>query len=141
MFAVLLQSIQLVIALGLLNVWLLRFHKSTAYRGGEAKNLIEEARPVKPARELFAQGLSFEDFLLPEDSFEWPFMGIEEYFTVFLMRDGALGVGLWLTPIASEMLDERELAGRLDILAELLSKIKNPNAALQVIPITEFNVR
>ena len=99
----------------------------------KAKNLIEEARPVKPPQELFAQGQSFEDFLLPEDSFEWPFMGIEEYFTVFLMRDGALGVGLWLTPIASEMLDESELAGRLDILAELLSKIKNPNAALQVI--------
>jgi hypothetical protein len=42
MFAVVLQSIQIVIALGLLNVWLLRFNKSTAYRGGEAKNLIEE---------------------------------------------------------------------------------------------------
>ncbi|MBY0383532.1 DoxX family protein [bacterium] len=34
--------LQLVVALGLLNVWLLRFNKSTAYRGGSAKNLKEE---------------------------------------------------------------------------------------------------
>ena len=37
-----LNVLQAVIALGLLNVWLLRFNKSTAYRGGEAKNLLEE---------------------------------------------------------------------------------------------------
>lgn len=29
-------------ALGLLNVWLLRFNQSTAYRGGRAKTMIEE---------------------------------------------------------------------------------------------------
>lgn len=34
--------LQIIIALGLLNVWLLRFNKTTAYRGGEAKNLLEE---------------------------------------------------------------------------------------------------
>ena len=33
---------QIVIALGLLNVWLLRARKATAYRGGEAKNMQEE---------------------------------------------------------------------------------------------------
>lgn len=33
---------QIVIALGLLNVWLLRAKKPTAYRGGEAKNMEEE---------------------------------------------------------------------------------------------------
>ena len=99
----------------------------------KAKSLIEEARPVRPAKGLFAQGQSFEDFLLPEDSFEWPFMGLEEDFTVFLMRDGALGVGLWLSPIASEMLDESELAHRLETLADMFSKIKNPDASLQII--------
>jgi hypothetical protein len=34
--------IQLAIALGLLNVWLLRFNKPTAFRGGSATNLLEE---------------------------------------------------------------------------------------------------
>ena len=33
---------QLIIALGILNVWLLRFHKATIYRGGAAKNMKEE---------------------------------------------------------------------------------------------------
>jgi uncharacterized membrane protein YphA (DoxX/SURF4 family) len=33
---------QLVIALGLLNVWLLRTGKPTPWRGGEAKNMREE---------------------------------------------------------------------------------------------------
>lgn len=34
--------LQIVIALGLLNVWILRFNKETAYRGGVAKTLKEE---------------------------------------------------------------------------------------------------
>ena len=34
--------VQVVAALGLLNVWLLRFHKRTAYRGGEAGSMREE---------------------------------------------------------------------------------------------------
>ncbi len=34
--------IQIVVALGILNVWLLRFGKSTGWRGGEAKNMKEE---------------------------------------------------------------------------------------------------
>lgn len=34
--------IQLIIALGILNVWLLRYRKETDFRGGEAKNLREE---------------------------------------------------------------------------------------------------
>lgn len=33
---------QIVIALGLLNVWLLRAGKPTAYRGGDARNMKEE---------------------------------------------------------------------------------------------------
>jgi hypothetical protein len=33
---------QLVVALGLLNVWLLRFNRLTAYRGGEARSMKEE---------------------------------------------------------------------------------------------------
>ena len=34
--------IQVVIGLGILNVWLLRFGKATAWRGGEAMNMKEE---------------------------------------------------------------------------------------------------
>ena len=34
--------IQLVVALGILNVWLLRYGKQTAWRGGDAKSLKEE---------------------------------------------------------------------------------------------------
>ena len=34
--------LQIIAALGLLNVWLLRFGRSTAYRGGEARTMSEE---------------------------------------------------------------------------------------------------
>lgn len=34
--------IQIIIALGILNVWILRFGKSTAWRGGDAKNMRQE---------------------------------------------------------------------------------------------------
>jgi len=33
---------QIIIALGLLNVWIIRFNKQTPYRGGVAKTMIEE---------------------------------------------------------------------------------------------------
>jgi uncharacterized membrane protein YphA (DoxX/SURF4 family) len=36
------QVIQVVIALGIYNVWLVRFGKSTDWRGGTARNLKEE---------------------------------------------------------------------------------------------------
>ena len=34
--------LQLIIAVGLINVWLIRFSKATKYRGGSAKNMQEE---------------------------------------------------------------------------------------------------
>ena len=34
--------LQLIISIGLINVWLLRFNKATEYRGGNAKNMNEE---------------------------------------------------------------------------------------------------
>ena len=36
------QISQIIVGCGLLNVWLLRFNKSTAYRGGSAANMLEE---------------------------------------------------------------------------------------------------
>ena len=38
----LIMILQLVIAIGLINVWLFRFNKVTEYRGGDAKNMEEE---------------------------------------------------------------------------------------------------
>jgi hypothetical protein len=38
----LVSIIQVVIAFGLLNVWLIRANRSTGYRGGAAKNIKEE---------------------------------------------------------------------------------------------------
>ncbi len=35
-------ALQLIVALGILNVWLLRAEKSSPYRGGNARNLREE---------------------------------------------------------------------------------------------------
>ena len=34
--------LQLIIALGILNVWILRFNKATNYRGGDATTIVEE---------------------------------------------------------------------------------------------------
>ena len=39
---ILLPACQIIVGCGLLNVWLLRFNKSTAYRGGTAANMRQE---------------------------------------------------------------------------------------------------
>lgn len=39
---ILVQICMLIVGLGLLNVWLLRFKKATAYRGSTATNMLEE---------------------------------------------------------------------------------------------------
>jgi uncharacterized membrane protein YphA (DoxX/SURF4 family) len=36
------QLAQIIVGLGLLNVWLIRFNKATEYRGGTAQNMREE---------------------------------------------------------------------------------------------------
>ena len=38
----LIMILQLIIAIGLINVWLFRFNKATKYRGANAKNMEEE---------------------------------------------------------------------------------------------------
>lgn len=49
---------QIIVALGLLNVWLLRFHKSTSYRGGGATSMREEfATYGLPAWSCYLVGL------------------------------------------------------------------------------------
>lgn len=37
-----LSLVQICIALGLMNVWLVRFRKATKYRGGNAKDMMQE---------------------------------------------------------------------------------------------------
>ena len=37
-----LDSVQIVVALGILNVWIVRFARRSSWRGGEAKNMREE---------------------------------------------------------------------------------------------------
>ena len=39
---ILIQALQVIVALGLLNVWLIRSSKSTPYRGGDAQTISEE---------------------------------------------------------------------------------------------------
>jgi len=41
-FIFLVSFLQIILAAGLINVWLVRFHKSTKYRGKGAKNMVEE---------------------------------------------------------------------------------------------------
>jgi uncharacterized membrane protein YphA (DoxX/SURF4 family) len=67
--------IQVVIALGIYNVWLLRFGKETEWRGGTAKNLKEE----------------FEAYGLPH----W-FMGIVGFLKLLFAT--LLIVGIWYQP-------------------------------------------
>ena len=95
--------------------------------------LLDDARPIRPSKELFSQAKPFADFLSPEDSFPWPCPGFEKEVTVFLMKEGALGVGLWLAPIAHEILPESEITQRLQGLSDVLSRIKNPDVSLQLI--------
>ena len=38
----LIMILQLIISIGLINVWFFRFNKATDYRGGNAKNMQEE---------------------------------------------------------------------------------------------------
>ena len=50
-------ALQFIVALGLLNVWLLRFNQKTAYRGGNATSMKEEfATYGLPPAMLFVVG-------------------------------------------------------------------------------------
>ncbi len=72
------QVIQAIVALGLLNVWLLRANMETSYRGGESKNLKEE----------------FAEYGLPSWSY---------YLIGFLKITSGLAllVGFWVTNIVA----------------------------------------
>ena len=42
MATIIVHVLEIIVAFGLLNVWLLRAQKSTPYRGRDAKNIVEE---------------------------------------------------------------------------------------------------
>jgi len=67
---------QLIIAVGILNVWLVRFNKATVYRAGTAKNMREE----------------FATYGLPL-WFMWVVGGLKMIFALSLL------VGFWLPPL------------------------------------------
>ena len=71
------QICQVIIAIGIVNVWLLRVNKSTPYRGGEATNMAEEFE---------AYGLS-----------EWMMKATG---AVKLLLAALLIVGIWYTDVA-----------------------------------------
>ena len=73
---VVVKVIQVIIGLGILNVWLLRFGKQTPFRGGDATNLKEE----------------FAVYGLPP----W-FMGVIGFFKILLAT--LLIVGVWVPAI------------------------------------------
>ncbi len=70
---IVLSVLQVVVALGLLNVWLLRFNQRTGYRGGNAGNMKEE----------------FAHYGMPEWSM-WLVGGLKVAIAVCLL------VGLWV---------------------------------------------
>lgn len=67
---------QLIIGLGLLNVWLIRAGKSTNYRGGAAKTLAEE----------------FAVYGLPKWSY--PIVGVAKVTSAVLLI-----IGIWYSPV------------------------------------------
>ena len=49
--------LQLIISIGLINVWFFRFNKATEYRGGDAKNMREEFKAYGlPAWSMYLVG-------------------------------------------------------------------------------------
>ena len=46
-------AVQLIIALGILNVWLVRRNQATAWRGGDARNMQEEFRKYGLSERLY----------------------------------------------------------------------------------------
>lgn len=69
-------ALQIIIALGIFNVWILRFDKASSWRGGDAKNMKEE----------------FKVYGLPS----W-FVGVVGFLKVLFAL--MLIVGLWLPSI------------------------------------------
>jgi len=81
-------ALQLVVALGVLNVWLLRANKPSPYRGGDARNLREEFPAYGlPAATMYLIGAIKILLALALITGIW--------FPVFI-RPAALGMGLMM---------------------------------------------
>jgi hypothetical protein len=98
---------QLIIGLGLLNVWLIRANKSTNYRGGAATNLAEE----------------FAVYGLPK--WIYPIVGVTKVTLAVLLL-----VGIWYSPVTRPA----SLLISLLMLAAVLMHAKVRDPLLKVIP-------
>lgn len=90
------QICQIVIGCGLLNVWLLRFNKPTAYRGGTAANMPEEfAAYGLPAWFCYAVGfLKVASALALLAGLIYPALVLPAAIIVALLMAGAVGMHL-----------------------------------------------
>ena len=93
---IIIQVLQVVLALGLLNVWLVRYSKSTTYRGGAATNLKEEfaayGLPVWSHYLVGALKLGCAGILIATLFFPWP-QGVQAAAAVIsVLMAGALAM-------------------------------------------------
>ena len=104
-----LYLLQLIAGLGILNVWFLRFNKSTEYRGGQASSMKEE----------------FKEYGLPEAAV---------YIIGSLKITSALGliIGLFISPIVvpSAMLLALLMLGALGMHVKVSDPLKRSVPAL-----------
>lgn len=83
---------QLVIAFGLINVWLIRFKKSTAYRGGNASNMFEEFKVYGLAKSMvyIVGGLKIIIALMMLVGFMYPVVLVPFAYLLAMLMSGAI---------------------------------------------------
>jgi hypothetical protein len=90
--SILIQSFQFIVALGLINVWVVRNSQATAYRGGQAKNLKDEFREYGlPDWVYYVVGfLKLSSALVLMASFWWPALRLYPSMIVLALMLGAV---------------------------------------------------
>lgn len=83
---------QLVIAFGLINVWLIRFKKSTAYRGGNASNMFEEFKVYGLSKSMvyIVGGLKIIIALMMLVGFSYPLVLVPSAYLLAMLMSGAI---------------------------------------------------
>ena len=114
---------------------------TSATRGVAARMANRLAQKLNPSSHslvpqvsgFFAQGTAYEKFLTVEDSFEIPASGTSKESTLFVMKDGALGTALWLSPLSQEVLNEGQIKEKLSAISGGISRVQNPQISFQII--------
>lgn len=83
---------QLVIAFGLINVWLIRFKKSTSYRGGNASNMFEEFKVYGLPRSMVyvVGGFKIIIALMMLLGFSYPLVLVPSAYLLAMLMSGAI---------------------------------------------------